>query len=326
MRRREFLGVLGSVAAGWPVAANAQPSAPPIIGYLHPFEGSLQSDLGRFAQGLNKMGFVEGSNITIDFRYAKGSQQDLPALAAELVRKPVSVIVTGGGVTPALAAKRATSSIPIVFVHGSDPVKTGLVGSLNRPGGNVTGVTFVTGVVQAKAFELLRDALPGPMHVAALVNPRTGTGEDRIKEVEQAARTLGIRLSIVKAGSPNELNDAFAQIVKQQARAVMLVADPLFRNRHVDIVALANQYSLPMMGFGRDFAEAGALMSYGADLGDSFREAGVYVGRILKGESPSNLPVLQPVKFELVLNMKTAKRFGFEFSSKLLALADDVIE
>jgi putative ABC transport system substrate-binding protein len=326
MRRREFIRALGATAVMWPLQATAQASTRPVIGYLHPFGGPIPRDLAGFRQGLNTMGHFEQDNVTIAFRYAQGRADRLIELATELSQQRSSVIFTSGGVAPARAAKAVTSTIPIVFVHGSDPVQAGLVQSLARPGGNVTGVTFVTGQIQAKAFELLREALPGATNIAALVNPRSATGEARHTDVVQAAGSFGIELSIVNAATPDEFGAAFVSIKKQGSQAVLVVADPIFRNRLDSIVALADQFSIPLMGFGREFAEAGALMSYGADPLISFRQAGIYVGRILKGEKPSDLPVLQPTRFELLINLKTAKARGVEISPRLIALADEVIE
>jgi putative ABC transport system substrate-binding protein len=326
MRRRDFIRALGSIAATWPLQAAAQSSIKPVIGYLHPFGGPLQRDLARFRKGLNTAGYSEPDNVVVEFRNAHGHANRLVELATELSRQRASVIFTSGGVAPVRAAQAVTSTVPIVFVHGSDPVRAGLVQSLARPGGNVTGVTFVTGEIQAKAFELLREALPGVINVAALVNPRSATDEARQGEVVRAARAFGMELHIVNAAAPDEFGAAFASIKQRGSQAAFVVADPVFRNRMESIVAHADRFSIPLMGFGRDFAEAGALMSYGADPSISFQEAGIYVGRILKGEKPSELPVLQPTKFELLINLKTAKARGIEISPRLIALADGVIE
>jgi len=326
MKRRDFIRVLGGMTATWPLQATAQTSRRPVIGYLHPFGGPLQRDLAAFRQGLNMAGYLEPENVVIEFRNANGRSDRLAALATELLQQRASLIFTSGGVAPASAAKSATSTIPIVFVHGSDPVKTGLVQSLARPGGNVTGVTFVTGEIQAKAFELLREALPRATNIAALVNPRSSTGEARHGDVVRAAHAFGMELHIVNAATPDEFGAAFASIRQRGDHAVFVLADPLFRNRMESIIALADQLSIPLISFGRDFAEAGALMSYGADPSISFREAGRYVGRILKGEKPSDLPVLQPTKFELLVNLKTAKAHGVQISPRLTALADGIVE
>jgi putative ABC transport system substrate-binding protein len=325
MRRRDFIRWLGGIAAIWPLQATAQTSTKPMIGYLHPLGGPRQRDLAAFRQGLSTAGYSEPDNVVLEFRNAHGHEDRLVALAAELSQQRASVIFTSGGVAPVRAAKTATSTIPIVFVHGSDPVRAGLVQSLARPGGNVTGVTFVTGEIQAKAFELLREALPRATNVAALVNPRSATGEARHGDVVRAARAFGIELHIVNAATPDEFGAAFAAIKQRGDQAVFVVADPIFRNRMESMMAHADRFSIPVMGFGREFAEAGALMSYGTDFSISFREAGIYVGRILKGEMPSE-PVLQPTKFELLINLKAAKARGIEISSRLIALADGVIE
>ena len=325
MKRRNFIRTLGVIAATWPSIATAQTSTKPVIGYLHPLGGPLPRDLSAFRQGLNSAGYAE-RDVAIEFRSAKGQSDRLVGLATELVEQRAAVIFTSGGIVTARAAQTATTTTPVVFVHGSDPVKAGLVQSLARPGGNVTGVTFVTGEIQAKAFELLREALPQGANVAALVNPRSATGEARPSDVIGAAKRFGMALHVVNAATPAEFASAFALIKKRGDEAVLVVADPMFRNGMETIIALADRFSIPLMGFGRDFAEAGALMSYGADPAVSFREAGMYVGRILKGERPADLPVLQPTKFELLINLRTAQARGIEVSPRLVALADQVIE
>jgi putative ABC transport system substrate-binding protein len=325
MRRRDFICALGVVAAPC-LSQPAQASARAVIGYLHPLAGPLQRDLSAFRDGLKAAGYAEPDNVRIEFRNAQGQNDRLAALAAELSRQRVSVIFTSGGVAGARAAKAATSTIPIVFVHGSDPVQAGLVQTLARPGGNVTGVTFLTGEMQPKTFELLRAALPAATSIAVLVNPRSATGESRQVDVVRAAQVFGIDIQVVHAATPDEFDAAFAAIRRQGNQAVLVVADPVFRNRQEALIALADRFSIPLIGFGREFAAAGALMSYGADPVASFREAGVYVGRILKGEKPADLPVLQPTRFELVINLKTAKARGVEISSLLIALADEVFE
>jgi putative ABC transport system substrate-binding protein len=298
----------------------------PLIGYLSSGSTSLPADLDRFRQGLNEAGYVEPHNVEIEFRSAGGQYDQLPSLAAELVHKRVAVIFTTGGVAPALAAKQATITIPIVFAHGSDPVKAGLVKSLNRPGGNVTGVTFITGILQAKSLELLREIVPRVAIVGVLVNPNTATGETRLNEVEAAARDFRIQLVVARAGSPDDFDAAFAAIAQAGAGGLLVVADPMFRFQHNMIVSLASRRSMPVMSFARDFVEAGALMSYGTNISDSFRSAGAYVGRILKGAKPDDLPVLQPTRFELLINLKTAKALGLDVPPTLLARADEVIE
>jgi putative ABC transport system substrate-binding protein len=298
----------------------------PVVGFLHSGGEHVPRDLERFHSGLREAGFVEGENVAIEFRFAHDQYQQLPVLAAELVRKRVAVIFTTGGAVAALAAKGATPRIPIVFVHGSDPVATGLVASLNRPGGNVTGVTFVTGELQGKSLELLREAVPGAGAMAALVNSCSATGENRRKDVEAAARALGIAIRVVNAAAADEFETAFSALAQQKVAGLLLVADPLFRVHHKAIVALATRHAIAMMAFGRDFVEAVALMSCGANLSNSYRQAGVYVGRILKGAKPADLPVLQPTTFELVINLRAAKALGLTVPPKLLALSDEVIE
>ena len=325
IRRREFITLLGG-ATGWPLAARAQQSAMPVIGYLSSGASTLPVDLRAFRQGLSEGGFVEGHNIAIEFRFARDQNDLLPTLATELVQKQVAAIFTTGGVAPALAAKAATTTIPIVFAHGSDPVRTGLVASINRPGGNVTGVTFVTGILQAKSLELLHEIVPRAQIVGVLVNPITATGENRLKDVEAAASALNIRLSVVGAGAPNEIDAAIAKIAQERAGALLVVADPMFRTHYKAIVEAASRHSLPLISFARDFVEAGALMSYGTNISDSFRQAGVYVGRILNGTKPTDLPVLQPTKLELLINLKTAQMLGLTVPLTLQAAADEVIE
>jgi putative tryptophan/tyrosine transport system substrate-binding protein len=325
MKRRGFLVLLGG-AAVWPLAARAQHSKLRTIGYLHPDAGSLARDVTAFRLGLREAGYVERENLAIEFRFARGQPHRLAEFAAELVQKQIDAIFVPGGVAPVLAAKEATSSIPIVFANGSDPVRTGLVSSLNRPEGNVTGVTFVTGILQAKSLELLREVVPAADPIGVLTNPNTGTRELRLNEVEAASGVLGVRLKVAGAGTPDALEAAFSRLVEEPVGALLVVADPMFRANHRTIASLAIQHSIPVMTFARDFVEAGALMSYGTDIANSFREAGVYVGRILKGASPNDLPVLQPTKFELVINLKTARALGLEVPPTLLARANEVIE
>jgi putative ABC transport system substrate-binding protein len=319
IKRREFITILGGTAVAWPLAARAQTTVP-AVGYLSAGPPSLPRDLDAFLQGLSQVGYVERHNVAIEFRFAEGQYDRLFSLAAELVSKQVAVIFTTGGVAPALAAKQVAGSIPIVFAHGSDPVKTGLVKSLNRPEANVTGVTFITGILPPKTLELLREVVPGVTVVGVLVN-HSATGETRLKEVEGAARALGIRLVAAGAATPAEFDAAFMTLAEERVGAVLVIADPMFRSHHEKIASLAIRYSMPVMSFARDFVVAGVLMSYGTDISDGFREAGLYVGRILKGAKPGDLPVLQPTKFELVINLKTAKALGLEVPPTLLSRA-----
>ena len=326
MKRREFITLLGGAAAAWPVAAWGQQTTTPVVALLTTGSRPIPRDMDGFRQGLREAGYVEGRNVTIELYGTQGQLERLPELATELARRPVAVIVTMGGVAPAEAAKRATSSIPIVFVHGSDPVATGLVASLNRPEGNVTGVTFLTGVLQAKSLELLHQLVPTARVIDLLYNPNNATRESRITDVEEAARSLGLTQRIINVSAPDKFDDAFSTLVRRQCQALLVIADPMFRQQHSAISARAAKHAIPTMSFARDFAEAGVLMSYGGDFRDSYREAGNYVGRILNGTKPADLPVLQPTKFELVINLKTAKALGLTVPPSILALADEVIE
>jgi putative ABC transport system substrate-binding protein len=323
--RRQFISLLGGAAAAWPVAVRAQ-QATPVVAWLYTGSRLIPRDMDAFRKGVGEAGYVEGRNLTVEVYATQGELDRLPGLATELARRPVAVIVTGGGVAPAEAAKRATSNVPIVFVLGSDPVATGLVVSLSRPGGNITGVTFLTGVLQAKFLELLHQAVPTARVIDVLFNPKSATRELRLIEVEEAARKLDLTLRVTNVSSPYEFDDAFSNLVQQRCQALLVVADPMFRQQHSAISARASKYAIPMMSFARDFAEAGGLMTYGTDFGNSFREVGQSVGRILKGAKPADLPVLQATKFELVLNLKTAKTLGIDIPPTLLALADEVIE
>jgi putative ABC transport system substrate-binding protein len=330
MRRREFLGVLVSLAVGWPLAAPAQQPATPVIGYLHSGSEANAKDVPAFRRGLSEVGFVEGRNVAIEFRWGQDRPDLLPALAAELVRKPVNVLFTIGGVTPVQAAKRATSAIPIVFTHGSDPVSAGLVDSFNRPGGNVTGVSMFHFQLTAKRLELLREVLPKAAVIAVPVNPKSATGqaglEARVLEVQQAARALGWQVRLLNAASPTEIEAAFTSVDQQPADALFMIPDPMLRAYRDTILQHARRRGMPTMMTDRDSVQAGALMSYGVSIPDVIRQAGVYVGRVLKGEKPADLPVLLPTKFELLVNAKTAKELGLTIPLTLQASADELIE
>jgi putative ABC transport system substrate-binding protein len=326
MRRRDFI----TLSAGWlairPLAALAQPSAMPVIGFLHSGSPNPNVDLvTAFRNGLNEVGYVEGKNVAIEYRWAEGQYDRLPALAADLVHRQVSVIF-GAAPPAARAAKAATTAIPVVFVTGDDPVKAGLVASLSRPGGNVTGVALFTGQLGAKQMGLLRELMPKAVEVAVLVNPNNPLTEVVLTDLQAAATLTGHHIQIVKASNEAELDMAFATCKEIHADAVIVGADPYFFARNDQLVALAARSAIPAFYELREFVANGGLMSYGASITDGYRRAGLYAGQILKGAKPVDLPVLQPTKFELVINLKTVKALGLTVSPGLLAIADEVIE
>ena len=327
LKRREFITLLGGGAAAWPLAARAQQASMPVIGYLS--VRSAESDvpmLAAFGRGLNETGYVVGKNVIIESRFAGGQRDRLQALAEDLVRRQVAVIVTGGGESAALAAKAATASIPIVFNAGGDPVRFGLVNSLNRPGGNITGVAALLSELVAKKLGLLRELVPNADTVAALVDPTDPSAATQISETQQAARALGHQLVLLTASTDEEIDAAYTMLVQQQAAALLVNASPFFVTRTERLVRLSARHALPTIYFRREMADAGGLMSYGSSTAEMYGQMGVYTGRILKGEKPADLPVLQPIKFELVINMKTAKALGLIIPPGMLAIADDVIE
>ena len=326
MKRREFITLLGGVAA-WPLAARAQQPAMPTIAYLSPSSpDAVAGRLRAFRQGLKEIGYIEGDNVAIGYRFAEGQNDQLPAMAIELARRQVSVLVTGA-TAATFAAKAATTTIPIVFILSEDPVRLGMVASIPRPGGNATGINFVTGELGAKRLELLRELLPGAVRIAVLNNPSdAASAETTVREVEAGARTMGLQVQILNASSSNEIHAAFATIARERPDALFLGSDPLWTSRRVQLATLAVRHAIPMACQAREVVEAGGLMSYGANVEDAFRQAGVYAGRILKGAKPADLPVVQSSRFELVINADTARTLGLTVPSTLLARADEVIE
>jgi len=327
LRRREFITLLGGAAAGWPLAARAQQPALPVIGYLGAGSpAAFASRVRAFRQGLSEAGYSESRNVAIEFRWAEGQHDRLPALAADLAARQVSVIVAPGGAPAALAAKSATTSIPIVFEMGADPIAMGLVGSLSRPGGNLTGVSSLNVEVTPKRLEILHEAVPAATVVAALINPTSPTAPAQLRELEAAAPGLGLQLQVLRAGSERDFEAAFASLLAQRAGALVIASDTLFATRSERLAALTARHAVPAIHQSRDFAIAGGLMSYGGSFVESHRQAGVYTGRILKGDKPADLPVQQVTKVELFINLKAAKTLGVSFPLALLGRADEVIE
>jgi ABC-type uncharacterized transport system substrate-binding protein len=327
MTRRELMLLLGAAAVARPSAPRAQQKAMPVIGYLSTASpGPIAAVVAAFHQGLKETGYVEGQNVVIEYRWAEGHYDRLPALAADLVDRKVDLIAAGGGNASAVAAKRASSTIPIVFVSGDDPVSTGLVASLSRPGGNLTGVSFLPVELHPKRLELLSELVPQARVIALLVNSSNPSTERIGREVQKAAGTRGAQLHILKAGTEGEIDAAFTALVQLHAGALLVGADPFFFTRREQLVALAARHSVPTIYFGREFVVAGGLISYGASLTAAYRQVGVYAGKILKGAKPADLPVEQPTKFELVINLKTAKALGLTVPQLLLAQADEIIE
>jgi putative ABC transport system substrate-binding protein len=323
--RRQFITLLGAVSA-WPLAARAQQSALPVVGFLNATSPDTLADrLRAFHQGLRETGYIEGGNVAIEYRWAEGQYDRLPTLVADLIRRQVAVIVATQGVPTVLAAK-ATTTIPIIFLVGDDPVRLGLVASLARPGGNLTGVNFFTGELGTKRLELLRALVPGTTVVAVLVNPANPGNEATLRDVLPAARTMGMQTQVLNASTSREIDAAFATIVRERPDALFVGGDAIFTSRRVQLATLAARHAIPAMYSARDYPEVGGLMSYGSNITAAFREVGVYTGRILKGAKPADLPVVQSSKFELVINHQTAKILGLDIPPGVLAIADEVIE
>jgi putative ABC transport system substrate-binding protein len=326
MRRREFIALVGGSVA-CPLSARAQQPKIPVVGFLHSASpGAFAYEATAFRQGLKETGFVEGQNVAIEFRWAEGHSDRLPALAAELVHRQVSVIAAPGGDVTALAAKAVTAATPIVFMNGSDPVKSGLVASINRPGGNITGVSLFASTVDAKRLELLHELVPRVAVVAVLNNPLVAETEARSKALVEAATTIGLQLLFLKVSIEADLDTAFATIAKQRIGALFVSGSPFFISRRDQLIALVARQKIPAVYAWREFVAAGGLMSYGTDIPESTRQLGIYAGRVLRGEKPADLPVLQPTKFDFAVNLKTAKALDIQIPDKLLALADEVIE
>ncbi|HWX30991.1 MAG TPA: ABC transporter substrate-binding protein [Steroidobacteraceae bacterium] len=326
MRRREFISLLGGAAAAWPLAARAQQPAMPVIGFLSGTSPET-ARLRAFRQGLKDAGFIEGENVAIEYRWADDQTDRLPALAAELAQRRVAVIAAIGGIPSALAAKAATTTIPIVFLVGVDPVRLGLVSNLPRPGGNLTGINVINSELASKRLELLRALVPGAIRIGVLVDPTNASGTDAtLRDVGAAARTMGLQIQVLNASTSLELDAAFATLVRERSAALIVGSTPFFFDRRVQLALLAARHAAPAIYQDRHHAEVGGLISYGANLGDAYRHVGVYAGRILKGAKPADLPIVQPTRFELVINVSTARMLGLTVPDALLATADEVIE
>jgi putative tryptophan/tyrosine transport system substrate-binding protein len=328
MKRREFISLLGGAAAAWPVVARSQQPAMPVIGVLNPTSPEANvGRLGAFRQGLKEAGYVEGENVAIDYRWAQGQNDRLPALAAELARRRVAVIAAAAATSVVLAAKAATTTIPIVFAVGEDPVRLGLVASLARPGGNLTGINFFNAELIAKRVELLRELVPTATRVAVLVNPTDANNtRTTLKDVEAAASAMGLRIHVLDASTSLEIDAAFAGLARERPDALFVSGDAFFNSRRLQLALLAARHAIPACYGSRDFPDYGGLMSYGTSITDAFRQVGVYTGRILKGAKPADLPVVQASKFELVINAQAARVLGLTVPDKLLVAADEVIE
>ena len=327
MRRREFITLLGGAAAAWPLVARAQQQAMPVIGYLSARSPDDAAHLVvAFREGLGESGFVEGQNVAIEYRWALGQHDRLPEMALELAQRPVDIIVSTGGESAALAAKRATSTIPIAFIIGSDPVVLRLAASYNQPGGNATGINILTAALEPKRLGILHQLVPQAETIAVLLNPNFPSYERQLLDVQEAARAIGLKIHVLRAATDREIDTAFETVAQEHIAAITVAADPFFDTRRNKLVALAARHAVPTMYHFREFAAAGGLMSYGIDNLDTYRQIGVYAGRIFRGAKPANLPVLQPTKFEFIINLKTAKALGLTIPSGVLSTADEVFE
>jgi putative tryptophan/tyrosine transport system substrate-binding protein len=328
VKRREFISLIGGAAVAWPLTARGQQSALPVIGFLDRRSPDALADrLRAFRQGLKDTGYVAGENVAIEYRWAENQVDRLPVLAAELARQPLAVIVASGGAAVALRVKAATTTIPIVFLAAEDPVRLGLVASLARPGGNLTGINFFSTELVAKRLELLRELLPAGTRVAVLVNPaNVSNTESTLRDVEPAARAMGLQIQVFNASTSREIDAAFATLVRERPDALFFGGDAFFDSRRVQMVQLATHHHVPTTYSGREYAEVGGLMSYGSDITNAYRQVGIYTGRILKGAKAEDLPVMQASKFELVINAHTARMLGLTVPDKLLVAADEVIE
>jgi putative tryptophan/tyrosine transport system substrate-binding protein len=327
MRRRDFISLIGGAAAAWPLAAHAQQPAMPVIGFLNTGSAAERAPLvSAFRQGLKETGYVEGQTTSIEYRFAEGRYDRLSSLASDLVRREVAVIAATGDTVSPLAAKGATTTIPIVFVTGGDPVKDGLVASFNRPGGNITGVTIISHLLVSKQFELLHELVPRAGVIGHTSESEQSQCRLRMSDLESAAQTVGVQLAVLRASTESGIEAAFATLIQQHADALLIQPDAFFLDRREQLVALAARHAIPTISSRRELTAIGGLMSYGTSLPDAYRQAGIYVARILKGEKPADLPVMQPTKFELVINLSTAKTLGLTVPQSLLVAADKVIE